>query len=252
MERRRFLKFARVAAGLALGAMFPLLEGCTSRSITITTNPPGAEVSVNYRVIGISPCRVGFTHYGVYRIEIRKEGFETLVREENIKAPLYGYEPISAFADNAIPARLNDDVYLHFKLTASGDVTERTALLQRAAAARTGIGTNSKGETVQLAYEKPPKVTSPVSGDKKPGDTVTTETVKITPVRPDELKIKPLDVKEPEGPKLSKELNVPPATPEKKPDAPKPPEPPKEPKKETTPPRTPKSEELIFEKPEKK
>jgi len=78
-------------AGRGLVASVP---GCTSRSITITTNPPGAEVTINYRSVGVTPVRVGFTHYGTYRIEIRKEKFQTLVKEECINAPAYGYEPI--------------------------------------------------------------------------------------------------------------------------------------------------------------
>jgi len=42
---------------------------------TVTSVPPGAEVSINHRVIGVTPIRVGFTHYGTYRIELRKEKY---------------------------------------------------------------------------------------------------------------------------------------------------------------------------------
>ena len=105
---------AAAFAGAALALV--LISGCTSRGMTVTSEPPGAEVSINRRVVGDSPIRVAFTHYGTYRIELRKRGYETLVREENVSPPIYGYDPVAAVADNLIPSRLNDDVYLHYVL----------------------------------------------------------------------------------------------------------------------------------------
>src|SRR6185295_663981 len=87
-----------------------LTSGCTSRGMTITSEPPGAEVSINRRVVGVTPIRVGFTHYGTYRIELRHEKYQVLVREENVKPPIYGYDPAAAVVDNLVPARLNDEV----------------------------------------------------------------------------------------------------------------------------------------------
>ena len=253
-------KTFKILGVLLLAVLLQSTPGCTARSLTITTNPPGAEVSVNYRVIGTSPCRVGFTHYGVYRIEIRKEKFETMVREECINPPIYGYDPLTVVADNAIPARLNDDVYLHFVLKAAGDVSERSALLQRAAAAASGMGTNTKNETVQLAYTRPPKTPEQLAKQaekdaQKPAQPSATAPGTGTGTgtgikKPDEFTVKPLEEKEPEGPKISKELGIKPSLPDKKPDAPKVPQAPTDPKKDLTPPRTPKPEELIFDKPD--
>src|SRR5436305_7152234 len=101
MDRQPNIK--EVLASLtALGLLF--MAGCTSRGITVTTEPPGAELSINNRVVGVTPMRVMFAHYGTYRIEIRKERFKTLVREEKINPPTYGIDPVTVVADNVIPA----------------------------------------------------------------------------------------------------------------------------------------------------
>jgi hypothetical protein len=104
-SRSGIIRGAALGALLATGFSF-LLAGCTSRAMTVTSIPEGAEVSINRRVVGKTPVRVNFTHYGEYRIEIRKERYQTLVRQENLRAPWYGYDPLSFFADNVIPARV--------------------------------------------------------------------------------------------------------------------------------------------------
>ena len=101
-------------AVILLGATLLMTSGCTSRGMTITSEPPGAEVSINRRVVGETPIRVAFTHYGTYRFELRKDGLQTLVKEETVNPPLYGYDPVTVLADNALPARLNDDIYFHY------------------------------------------------------------------------------------------------------------------------------------------
>lgn len=243
----------RIFCLAAITALFVSVPGCTARSITITTNPPGAEVTVNRRLVGITPCRVGFTHYGVYRIEIRKEKFVTLVKEECINPPIYSYEPISLVTDNAIPARLNDDIYLHYVLKAEGEVTERKSLLERANAARDGQITLGDRH-INVAFSVAPKTPEQLAKDaqKKADAAGATEPGKegtpTTPVVPKDnpFVIKPIPTEEPKGPTIGKNLNIQPTAPEKKPEAPKS----NEPKKDQPPPRTPKPEELQFEKPD--
>ena len=116
---------ARASGLLIHGCVWTVLllsaAGCTSRGLTITSNPPGAEISINHRVVGVTPLRVGFEHYGTYRIELRKEHYQVLVKEAAINPPIYGYDPPAFFADNIIPARLNDELYLHYVLTPIGN-----------------------------------------------------------------------------------------------------------------------------------
>jgi hypothetical protein len=244
-------KAFRMMCVAAVLAVFVSIPGCTARSITITSNPPGADVMVNRRFIGQTPVRVGFTHYGVYLVEIRKEKFETLSKEECISPPLYSYEPVSLVSDNLIPARLNDDIYLHYVLKPEGEVTERKGLLERMEAARQGQLTLGDRH-ISVPYSVPPKTPEQVAKDvQKKADATAPQLgpdgKPLPPVgpKPNEFIIKPIETEVPKGPTIGKELNIKPTTPAIKPDAPKP----LEPKKDQPPPRTPKNEEIQFEKP---
>lgn len=149
-----------LAAGSLAGLLVACLAGCTSRAVTVTSLPAGAEVSINRRVVGKTPIRVNYTHYGTYRIELRQSRYKTLVREENLRPPWYGYDPFSFFADNIIPARINDESYLHYVMEPVPEQTDRDSLMQRATAARDGKVTHPvTQETMDLAWAPPkPKV----------------------------------------------------------------------------------------------
>ncbi len=245
----------RLFAFALLVTLLSTIPACTSRSITVTSTPPGAEVTINHRLVGVTPCRVGFTHYGVYSIELRKEKFEPLSREETINTPGYGYDPISFVTDNAIPARLNDDIYLHYVMKPEGELSERNALLQRMELARLGQIHLKDGREVAVPYSTPPKTPEQLAKDaQKTQDAANPPTTpgkdgQPPPVIPKpDFKIKEIPTEAPKPPNIGKDLNIKP--PEKKPETPKPDEPAKDPQKDTPPtPRTPKSEELIFEKP---
>lgn len=143
-----------------------LLAGCTSRGMTVTSNPPGAEVSINRHVVGVTPIRVGFAHYGTYNIELRMRNYETLKKEENIKPGLYGYDPVAFVADNVIPSRLNDEVYLHYVLKPLQQKSDRTALLDRAELARSGVVTDLKTgqqSKIELGREPTPYAAAPAA-----------------------------------------------------------------------------------------
>ena len=241
-------KVARILCFAVLAAMLIPVPGCTSRTLTITTIPPGAEVSVNRRPIGVTPIRVGFTHYGTYRIEIRKEKFETLVKEEEICPHWYGYDPITFVSDNAIPARINDDIYLHYVLKPEGEVSERNALLMRADQAKMGIAVNNKGETVNVAYTVPEKTPEQAAKVAKQNPEASTNGEPVKPlITVEPIKIKPIQAQAPEGPRIGPELGIKPV-PENKPEVPKT-EPRVEPKKEGPAIKPQKTEELIFDKP---
>jgi hypothetical protein len=214
--------------------------GCTSRGITVTSKPPGAEVSINRRVVGVTPIRVGFMHYGGYRIELRKRGFQTLVKEEDIKPGFYGYDPVALVADNIIPSRLNDEVYLHYVLTPLEVKDERASLMDRALAARNGDVQDSKGKDIHVTLTRDPKkTTEPAADTAKTTEAQPTNTTATTPAA---------DADKPEGMRLATQYGLTKED-EKKPQFVKP----EEGKKKTEPQeaRTPQPEELIFDEPAK-
>lgn len=155
-KERSWTRRAMLAAPLA-GLLCACLAGCTSRAVTVTSLPPGAEVSINRRVVGKAPVRVNYTHYGKYRIELRQSRYKTMVREEALSPPWYGYDPFAFFADNVIPARINDESYLHYVMEPVPEETDRESLMKRATAARDGKVTHPvTQETIDLAWAPPP------------------------------------------------------------------------------------------------
>ena len=145
------------SAAWSAGLLAVCLAGCTSRAVTVTSLPPGAEVSINRRVVGTTPVRVNYTHYGKYRVELRQSRYKTLVREEALSPPWYGYDPFAFFADNVIPARINDESYLHYVMEPVSEETDRESLMKRASAARDGKVTHPvTQETIELAWAPPP------------------------------------------------------------------------------------------------
>jgi hypothetical protein len=140
---------ATLAGALCLLALALLPCGCTSRAVTVTSLPPGTEVSINRRVVGQTPIRVNYTHYGAYRMELRKERYQPLVRVEKLRPPYaYGYDPLAFFADNLVPARITDESHMHYILEPVSEKTDRVALMQRAVQARQGKAVHPQTQEV--------------------------------------------------------------------------------------------------------
>jgi hypothetical protein len=81
-ENMRWIKYFAVTAVLLAGGL-SLLTGCDKNllsgktsSFSVTTTPAGAEVYVDGKAAGITPCTVGALAEGSYAVEIRKRGYE--------------------------------------------------------------------------------------------------------------------------------------------------------------------------------
>lgn len=96
--------------------------GCVTRTLTIRTDPPGAQVFVDDKLIGESPVEMDFTHYGIRKIVIEKRDYDgTLVYEREtvfarINPPYYQMFPLDFVTDVIVPIEINDDRVLIFKL----------------------------------------------------------------------------------------------------------------------------------------
>jgi len=93
-----------------------IVGGCVRRTMTITTEPPGALIYLNDQEIGRSEVTTDFLWYGDYDVVIRKEGFETLETHWLVKPPWYQYPPIDFFAEVLWPTRIHDRHDRHFVL----------------------------------------------------------------------------------------------------------------------------------------
>ena len=107
------------------------LPGCVERTITINTEPQGAQVILNDEEIGISPVTVAFEWYGDYNVTIRKDGFETLKTHRNLKAPWYDAFPFDFFAGVLSSDRIVDAYEWTFQLEQKEPVP-RDLLIQNA------------------------------------------------------------------------------------------------------------------------
>ena len=107
------------------------LAGCVERTITINTEPQGAQVILNDEEIGISPVTVAFEWYGDYNVTIRKDGFETLKTHRSLKAPWYDAFPFDFFAGVLSSDRAVDAYEWTFQLEQKKPVP-RDQLIQNA------------------------------------------------------------------------------------------------------------------------
>ena len=102
-----------VAAALGLAA----LPGCVERRMVIMTEPYGAVVyDERDQPLGAAPVDRAFTYYGKYRFRLVKDGYETLIVEEDVRPPWYEVFPLDFISENLIPWTLRDVRYFRYQL----------------------------------------------------------------------------------------------------------------------------------------
>lgn len=69
------------------------LGGCVRRTVAITSDPPGASVTVNDVQVGRTPCEFDFMFHGVYDVLFEKPGYEPLRKPIRASAPVWEYPP---------------------------------------------------------------------------------------------------------------------------------------------------------------
>lgn len=89
------------------------LAGCTSRTIVVTSEPPGALVTLNGVEVGSTPLEVGFRYYGQYDLRLRKDGYQPLAAAPWANAPWYEYPPIDFLV---LPLPIETKVRWHYDL----------------------------------------------------------------------------------------------------------------------------------------
>jgi hypothetical protein len=144
---------ARLALRLCCILPLATLGACVERTITVTSEPPGAIVWLNDVEIGRTPVETDFTFYGVYDVRLRLEGYEPVISSRNANAPVYDLPGLDLVSE-AIPAKIESEIAWHFVLTplperepgADRDALQQ-ALIERARSTR---------EQVTPASEAPP------------------------------------------------------------------------------------------------
>jgi len=107
----------------ALGAVFA--NGCVERRFVITTHLPGMPAPMDASAIvydekgqpiSATPADRQFTYYGKYRFVLKRDGYQTLVVEEQVKAPWYEVFPLDFISENLIPWTIPDVRRFHYEL----------------------------------------------------------------------------------------------------------------------------------------
>jgi hypothetical protein len=90
--------------------------GGVRRRITIRSNPPGALVYIDDQEIGITPVSTSFVYYGTRKIQLLRDGFETLTVLQRFRAPWYQIPPLDFASENLWPGKIRDERVLEFQL----------------------------------------------------------------------------------------------------------------------------------------
>jgi hypothetical protein len=100
---------------LAILVLSTACAGCARRELTVTSDPPGALVTINNVEAGRTPFTTGFTWYGTYSVQVRKEGHETFDGARLLLAPWWQWPPFDLAAE-LMPWHPTDRRSLHFVL----------------------------------------------------------------------------------------------------------------------------------------
>lgn len=93
-----------------------LQVGCVRRRMTIRSNPSGALAFVDDQEIGVTPVSIPFTYYGTRKVQLFRDGYETLTVKQPFPAPWYEIPPLDFFFENLWPFEKRDERIVDFDL----------------------------------------------------------------------------------------------------------------------------------------
>jgi len=125
--RHAILLAATLAAALAMTGCY----GQVQRTITIDSEPRGALCWLNDNEIGRTPVTVPFTWYGTYSVRLEHPGYEALVSEARVRAPISQWIPLDLAYETVVPGVHYDTHEFQFALK-KAQPTDPEALRQRA------------------------------------------------------------------------------------------------------------------------
>ena len=150
---------------LLLGPLLAASQGCgVQRTLQIESDPPGALVYLNGNEVGRTPMRKNFLWYGTYDVELRKEGYETLVKPTPVWAPWWQVPPIDFLAE-LVPLPLEDKHAVEYRLKPTGmEQADPNAILRRAVAMRGRLrGSRYQSDVDARPTKEPAPVRAPTT-----------------------------------------------------------------------------------------
>jgi hypothetical protein len=105
-----------VIAPLFALALVAVLPGCVTRKLFLVTDPPGARVSLDGRIVGTTPYSVEFLSYGTRRLELELDGHARRVEPLDLELPWWQVFPMDLVTDLLVPWTIEDERHFSFTL----------------------------------------------------------------------------------------------------------------------------------------
>jgi hypothetical protein len=105
-------KLPSFALTLGAAALALALSGCVDRRFVIDSDPPGANVYENGKLIGATPLNHSFTYYGKYRFVFVRDGYEWATVDEQVCTPWWSCFPLDFVVENLLPCSIRDVRYI--------------------------------------------------------------------------------------------------------------------------------------------
>ena len=161
----------RIVATFCVVILPYFCEGAVRRRVTIRSSPPGALVFIDDQEIGVTPVSTSFIYYGTRKIQLVKDGYETVTVLRTFKPPWYQWAGIDFITENLVRSEFRDERLIEFKLTplrikTNKELVERGIQLRQRV--RQGIVTTVPMQPRNLRTLYPqPRATTPVNRDPR-------------------------------------------------------------------------------------
>ena len=90
-------------------------SGCIRSRVIVTSNPSGADVTINNVYRGRTPLIAPFGWYWYYDFVIEKEGYRKIRTQERFRAPFWAVMPLDLVME-AIPINFYDTKRRNYQL----------------------------------------------------------------------------------------------------------------------------------------
>lgn len=98
------------------------LGGCVERRFVVTSNVPGAQVSINNAPAGPSPADATWDYAGKYEFRLIAPGYEPLRQVVEVRPRWYEYPPLDFFFEAIWPFHIEDVRRYQFELVPTSPV----------------------------------------------------------------------------------------------------------------------------------
>ncbi|MGF1573005.1 MAG: PEGA domain-containing protein [Sumerlaeia bacterium] len=101
------------------------LSGCAGvrQKVVVTTEPAGADVTMNSVHLGQTPTEIPFTWYWYYDFKAEKDGYKTAITRERFRAPFYLLPGVDLLME-MMPFHVRDTRRVHLVMDVENSLPE--------------------------------------------------------------------------------------------------------------------------------